>query len=644
MGYIPNLIARMNSLGSFLRIQNSRLGRTFIVRWNYKSEYILLFFVFGYFGWGTTNGLVSFFSVPNLLTSITLGLSLAIIFRRRHRNVHLIRVHINLGMIVAFVGFLGLGITVNLRMLTNSLTLDEVAYAWASQLQSYVIALKLSSFLPAYLQEFNSRLVLQFISIILLGCIVIAITLLLRLKSDLLFMVVAVIATFTFRLIVQFLGGTNSPNSPLSSLWYFTTSSLFGINHLTFRLSSSALFAALATFVLYSYAKLNRPSLSVGILAAFLIYTTPLLINMSISVEIATWTFILTAIVLLKLAENNFVFTNNILLLIAVGYYLRVNIIILMVTSFLCILLSSRNSTKEEFSRIFHYVILILPGLVPVLTGRFANKISNEGFNVNDVLKNLGNTYTAIEQSGSTLYLFVGVLLITFMLIKKKSRLFGAVWFFLNMLFFLVLNSSGLTLQSKYIIEYLFPLVVTVGSWFSFKQNCFGTFLKKTFITALILINIAGVFLSNRVLDNFRNTYDLMHGAVGETYSSLPFLPLPYRETFSYLKDRDIKGCFNSGIVYSSFPEVLEGLSLAEVSKQRDVRSNFLAAQSKIGESWSTLSSESLGLAQIDCVILGSIDSQGFISDKLSSEGWTLIARFRDAKYGTSVDVLKLLS
>jgi hypothetical protein len=233
---------------------------------------------------------------------------------------------------------------------------------------------------------------------------------------------------------------------------------------------------------------------------------------------------------------------------------------------------------------------------------------------------------------------------IAFILLKKKSRLFLAVWFFLNILFYIVLNSSGLTLQSKYIIEYLFPLVVTVGAWVSFKQNSFGTFLKKTSITALILVNIAGLFTSDRVLNNFRNTYDLMHGAVGETYSSLPFLPLPYRETFSYLEERNINGCFNSGIVYSSFPEVLEGLSLAEVSKQREVRSNFLAAQSKIGESWSTLSSESLKLAQIDCVILGSIDSQGFISDKLSSEGWTLIGRFRDPKYGTSIDVLKLPS
>jgi hypothetical protein len=644
MGVIPNLRARVISLASSLTIQNLQLGKTFVLEWNYKSEYILFFFVFGYFGWGTTDGLNTFFSVSNLFTIIVLGFSFVVIFRRRVQNIHHICVHINLGMILAFFGFLALGITVNLQILTNSLTLDEVAYGWASQLQSYVIALKLSSYMPEFLLDFDSRIVLQLIALTILGFIVFAVRVLLKLKSNILFVVVIFIATFIFRLIVQFLGGANSPNSPLSSLWYFTTSSLFGINNFTFRISTSVLFAALATYISYSYVKINRNPLFAGILVGFLIYSTPLLNVMSVSVEIATWTFFVTVMVFLKLAANNFTFTNNMLLLMAVGYYLRVNIIILLISCILSILLSKRSSSKAEFSRLFHYVILILPGLVPVFTGRFMNKIGNEGFSVDDVVTNLGNTYTAIEQSGSRLYLYIGMTMMAIILLKQKSRLFLAVWFFLNILFFIALNSSGLTLQSKYVIEYLFPLVVTVGAWVSFKQNSFGTLLKKTFIAALMLVNIAGVFTSDRVLDNFRNTYDPMHGAVGETYSSLPFLPLPYRETFSYLKDRNINGCFNSGIVYSSFPEVLEGLSLAEVSKQRDVRSNFLAVQSKIGESWSTLSSESLRLAQIDCVILGSIDSQGFISDKLSGEGWTLIARFRDPKYGTSVDVLKLLS
>ena len=216
--------------------------------------------------------------------------------------------------------------------------------------------------------------------------------------------------------------------------------------------------------------------------------------------------------------------------------------------------------------------------------------------------------------------------------------MFIVTWVALNFLFFIILNSSGLTLQSKYVIEYLYPIVLSAGSLFVFRR----IFLRKAIVISLVLLNLFGLSISTQVIENFRNSYDPMYGVVGETYSSIPFLPLPYREAFIYLRENKIEDCFNTGIVYSSFPEVLEGLSLANVSKQRNIRTDFLASQLKLGESWATVSSESLRLSQIECVILGSINSQGLISRKLENEGWTVIANFRDLKFGTLIQVLTL--
>ena len=613
----------------------------FTVGWNFRYTLILFFLVFGYYGWGTTSGLSNILSVSNSITTLALILcSIFFYLKRQDFNSHFQgSIRVDFGFFMTAFAFLLFGIFINYTFFQRSLTVDETAYAWGSQLQSHTIVLKIAPFLPLEVLSFNSGLLLQMVSILIFFFGFLFFRILLRIRSDLSFLLITLIATLIIRIGIQYLGGFNGPNSPLANVWYFITSTFLGLRNITYRFSSLTIFCLLASYLYRRIAGEAWVSKFIALLTPLLLFSIPLVNNMSLIVEISTWTFIVSVVVFVELIKNQFKISERVLIFLAITYYLRVTIITIFATILVHTVLSDGRRILQDKWRYIYSICIMLPGLAPVITGRLAERVSTSGNLFTDFKVSAQKSLNAVILSQSSWYLPILIASIIILISKKTSRKYILLLIFFDTVVFLGLNSPTLTNQSKYIIEYLFPLVFIIGFWPNLINLKNTKFVSCGLVVALLAINIYGFNAKHEVANSFSKVYDPMHGAIG-SYSVIPFSPFAYREAFEFIKNRNLEPCFNAGVVYSSFPEILEGLSLAQVVHSSQIRSDFLAVQARMNEDWTTISYQSILDSKIDCVILGAVQNQGAAVQELEVNGWGLVAKFKDTTYGTVVYIM----
>lgn len=623
-------------------LQKSGDTTAFSLNWSYRYTVLLFMFVFGYYGWGTTSGITNLLDLPNILTVFTLIFSSALLhLRREDFNSYFQKpIKINFGFLaIALFSFL-FGIIINYKFLSNSLTVDETAYAWFSQLQTYVITLKIALLLPTQILEINSAFIMQGISIFILLTGLFLLRFLVKIRSDFKFLIIALSLTFLLRGLVQYSGGANGPNSPLSSLWYFTTSSIFGLHNLTYRFSSLAVFCCLSA---YLYWRIRGDSLSSKInalLTSLLLFSIPLVSTMSFIVEIANWTFFASVVLFVELARNRFLIDKKVLFFLAIAYYFRVNVITLIITVLLCALLAGYSDFfRDKWNYIYPFCI-ILPGLVPVIVGRLTDRLTGVGNLNTDISANLRNSISALSLSGSSLYLVIAISSIIILLLRNASRKYILFLITVDVMVFLGLNTPALTLSSKYIIEYLFPLVFVVGLW----PTLLGLENRKIFVMGVLItllaVNTYGFHTKSEIPIRFSKIYNSVNEAKGSATSVVPYSPLAIKEAFRFVHQAKLQPCFNAGVVYSSFPEILEGLPLSQIVTNKQIRKDFLEVQSRIGEDWTMISYESIHASDIKCVILGAVSNQLAVVQELKQNNWSLLGIFPDRNYDTMVYVM----
>ena len=628
---------------SFVRkkLQTQARKVVFAVGWNFRYTLILFLLVFGYYGWGTTSGLSTFFSLINFSTAVSLILCSVLFYVKRQdfNSRFQASIQIDFGFFMTAFAFLIFGIFVHYDFLQTSLTVDEVAYAWGSQLQSYVTVLKFAPFLPLEVLLLNSRLLLQITSILIFFFGFLLIRILLRIRSDFSFLLIILALTFFLRLGCQYLGGNSSPNSPLANIWYFIASTFLGPYNLSYRLASLAVFCFLAAYLFRQIAEESWVSKLIALLTSLLLFSIPLVSSMSSMLEIATWTFIVSVIVFVELIKFDFKISERILILIAITYYLRVNIITILATVLLYIAVTDGKKLLRDKSRVIYPICLVFPGLAPVVVGRLMGKLSNDGNLAVGLRENVLNSLDTIILSASSWYVLVVIISIIFLLSKNASRKYILLLLFFDIAVFFGMNSTTLTYNSKYTIEYLFPLVMIIGFW-----PVLINLRNRTFIYGLIIIllaiNVYGFNIKSEVPKSFRQAYDPVNGAISSGYGVVPFSPFAYREAFKFIKSENLEPCFNAGAVYSSFPEILEGLSLEQVVHNKQIRADFLTVQSHIDESWTTISYQSILASKIRCVILGALENQGAAAQELKSNGWEIVEKFENPAYGTMVYIM----
>lgn len=639
LNQISGISSKNLSDQDLMKFRSFGTKKIFVIKWNDRSVLALFFFTFGFYGWGTTPGLNSINSLTNLSTIFTLLISSLIIYLQRSKFNSYFHgsLRIEVSHLLSIIVFLIIGVAFNVKSLNRSLTVDELAYAWSSQLHAYVLASKIDSLYPSFIGNIDSRYVLQSLSFLIIIILALFFLLLSRLKTDLGFYFSLVLSTLAARLLIQSGGGIDWPNSPLGHFWHFLFSSIFGITNTSFRVSNLLLFATIAT-VIYSYIS-DKTILRkfIGFLSGLLVYTVPLLNSLSTSLEIASWSLLFTLICFGRLLRNDFTFSFKLLFLISIGFYFRVNLIALFVALLVSILVVKKGYINENKWGFFLPTLIVLPGLCPIFFSRILGKLDTESPSLNDIGSNFENTIQAIFISGSGIYFLLFLFSVCAFLSRLKSSLFLVLYLFLQSFLFFVLNSPLISGSSKYLVELFFPFILIFGMLpvLSKRQKVWPIF--SIVFALLVFFTPYGLVKSQGIPNTFKSVYDPAKDAISSGFGVIPFTPFPYGEVFKIIGLKNDPLCLNAGVVYSELPRVLAGSTYSQVSSSMKLRSTFLEAQKDLGEDWRTVSLTSLSISNVKCVILGAVDQPMRIQSELMVGGWSTVGVFVDGVYGTKV-------
>ena len=614
---------------------------TLKIKLDFRLVLMINFLVFGFYGWGTTKGLSIFEDSTNLFVTLALVTTSTIIYltRESFSKYYPHPITLKLQYLILPVVLISINLIVNKTYITRSLTTDELAYSWVAQSQAYVILINLIKVSPYSVSNLTSSVLLHIISVLILVSLLLYMLALNKIKRDSIFFIVILLTTLLAREAVKQFGGNPSPNSPLSSIWYFLFSCIFGSQNFTFRLATISAFAFFFAYILTSSSVLSLNHRLNLFLVSLLHITIPFISHMSAIVEIANWNFLISVYVITYLLKSNFHVRPSLLIFLAIAFYVRVNTISLFISVLVIALIQSRKLGIEVKTSNLYSGLVIFPGLVYVLLSRFKGRVLSEGNFLNELQLNINNTTETIVSSRSIPY-FILALLFTGVLLKNRvSAIFIAVYHLVNVVLYLCLNTVTLSSLSKYQIEFLFPSALGFLLYIVIRQTFYTK--KQSVLVALLLVLLNSVAITDR--DNLTNSYKRYYHSdslAGSAFKVLTYEPHKYQESFKYLEARDILLCFNAGATYSVFPEIMSGQRLKTVLNNKEIRSEILKIQTDSGESWTTISDKTLTAAKVDCVILGAVDYQGEVVKSLVRNRWKIVKTFSDNLFGTQTFIL----
>jgi hypothetical protein len=597
--------------------------------------------MFGFYGWGTSGdrdhlfsrneytvlffllvAILSIYACRGLINSI---LSNGPILKLKHFSAFLI-------IFLVFILF-------SIQKLGRDLTGDELSYSLNSVEHSLGILNRIFEKLPLYIQNLSASRSIQITSLLIFLSMILFVKITFRIKKDLHFTLLIYIATVFTRTGISIAGGKDYPNSPLPSFASFITTSLFGVDGVVYRLTTLFIFATVATYILFCFSGFGKFGYIFAFLTLSLFITSPLLSYTITANEISNFTLAIGLVLVFALYRNKFVVKPEFLLLLSAAFYLRVNIIILFIA--FCLLHLYQNKNQISKFLMFYTLLfsLIAPGVLIVYNNRLSARISTESNFREEIAQNSINFVSALENSKSFFMFFLALISIIILALRKDSGLFVLLYVCLNFVLYFVINSSELTKEVKYLLEYLYPLSLGIGllTLITYEKK----FIVKICLTLLLLfVNLQGITDTKELKSDFVKAQTSTIQSMQGKDLFLSFKPIPYTQAFDYAKLYNLDDCFNSGVVYGVTPEIMAGYKLKDVHNLIDQRSNFLRVQSQLNEKWSSITPESASRSQIDCVIIGNVDGKKITLETFINAGWMLEAEFIDSDFGTESFIL----
>lgn len=614
----------------------------FNLRLSYRGIQILLFWIFGFYGWGVIQEKTLFAFSLNVIVSAVIILSMKLLFHHRK----FIEEKKSLGFVLRLPHLISaftitlITIAVHRSSLNSSLTLDEIAYAWAAQGHSYTIFFHVVSFFQLENSLWSSNFLIYFIAFLLISSFLAFCYFLFRLRNENTFLGCVIGATILFRVFFYSLSisGTGH-HSPLGFAWSWFFTSIFGLSNTSFRISTIFLHAFLATFILQRIKSVNLNDSLLKALSLSFLFTIPLLGSLSQAVEVANWSLLISVVVLIELIRTKFFPNSEQLLLFALLSYFRIDLAALFLAVLSSVIWKLRATPISAYFHVLPSLTVFIPGfIVTILTGVHDRDVE-EGF-VEHMLTNMHNAWLALNNSSSIYYLPAFILSVFILMKDSFSRLFVILLMLGYFGLFLVLNESTYSFSSKYLISWFFPLVVVAP--FLAKdllRNRWSTTLLISL--ALICSLFVGLNQTNSVKTRYREVYSPKYGAISSGYSVNPLTPFPYNEAFKYIKSQDALFCLNTGVVYSLLPEILSRFSIEYVHEMKLMRDRLHISQLNSGEDWSSISLGTLEDVGASCLVVGAIEKQSLILKELRDGGWFIVRKFSNPQFLTNVYVLK---
>lgn len=646
MSGIARRMSTFSPQAYLLNLKSYMEKEIFEIYLSYRFIQLILFWVFGLYGWGVVGGYSLSILALNFSTNAVIAISMVQIFRSQSyfQNLSRYRFALKIKYLIYLIIFSQAILIVNRAIVQAPLTVDEIAYAWAAQGHAYTLLFETAKLLGIETSNFPGNNFIHIISILLMSFCLVSFRVLAKIRSERFFIFVVLSSLLVLRVCISLLSSDGTGHhAPIAFTWTWALTSIFGFSSIVFRITSISLFAFLAVYLSCRIKYENRLQSLVIALTISLLFTAPLLRFMSQEVEVANWTFVLTIILFVELIRKKFLLSREQLVIFSLLTYVRIDIAFLMITLLLMILIKLRGNPRYALSYIMPTLIIILPGLFVYFILGIRDRTSE--FSASDVLlTNLQNALRALFDSKSFAYLPLFLLCFYWLLLKKESRLFAILVAVSYFVLFFVFNETSFSFSAKYLIEWYYPYVLLAPILISLSLKNSSLLPRCLLIMFLITANLFGVYNSSVIKDRYREVYSEYTGAISSGYSVLPFTPFAYDEVFDYIKARDNSMCLNVGAVYSMVPEILGGMQLDYLYTMRIKRNAFIDIQRKQNQDWASVTADSLMSANVSCVILGAVENQVEALSNLENNGWTIEKTFIDSEFGTSVHILSLLS
>lgn len=632
---------------SFKEISTKRIVT---LQWDSRLLLFLMFLVFGLYGWGTST--VNFNVLQNTLF---LCVILACIVLAYHGNsvsktwakkkfdflvMHLLQI-IFLWTLIVFT---------NLSWLTKSLSIDELAYSWLSNSHAYVILTRYSVFLPEALQTQSAANFLHLLSILVVGSLFVLVQLIRRIKRTWILITLVLVLVSLFRMGVLLQGASSAVNTPMPLAWLLFSSTFFGINDAGFRLGITFLMSLGLFVILHCWRGekwYRHPEAFLFVVIFLGIVGTH---RVGVMVEIASFGFIFNLVVLFLLANNNYSVQPWMFLFLAIIFYFRVPSVFLFLP-----LIFLRYLETRELKRIYHEMfvpgVVLLPGVLSVAVNRAIPSLFSNDTSGNSFEQSARNTLQVLLDTGMLFYL-LGPLILQVILhrrisMNKKFLAFIASYTASFIFVFIMLIPTQLSVGVKYTHEYFLPLVLLLV-FMAFKEIRTKVFpnakqvLRTSFQIMPIIVSLIllFVFQYSRLAYNQRELFKVANDTTIAAQKVFTVTPFDYQESYRFIEELRIKECINAGPTYSSFVDVLGGVSLGELLNARALRENFIIQQSLLAENWLTVSIESLEASGARCAIVGPLANRKELMQDLVESEWRVAWSSVDSMLGTETSVI----
>lgn len=605
---------------------------------SYRYIALVFLYIFGFYGWGVgvefrTNEIFKEVVIIFLVVS-----SILILYRKRNileREIYFsIKKKEFLTTTMLFVILLFL----NYWRFNDALTLDEIAYAWSSQLHSYVLLFKIAELNIGYLISVPSNILIQIIAALLLVLMILSVIILIRIRNEKKFLFTVFLLLFFLRLMVSHFGGGASQHAPLGYLYYFIFTSLLGTSTLVFRIATLVLFV-ISIHLMQLFLKNHIRNYPIFFTTILTIYSVPLIGNMLSMMEVSVWTYLVNSLVFVFLFSRKFQIPSSLVFFVSILTYLRMSILATLASLFIAYFVQNRRNI-QLYSRLGLPFVVALPAVVINVFERLASSDLESKALLYNLRENISNNVYAINTSASTIaFILACVMLVFHIIFRASSRIFIVTYFLSNSILFLLFTSPSISFNSKYLVEWYLPPLFLYTAWLCTRRLRSFQVLGVITVAFGLFIYLQN-YLTPKVVERFNEQYNMQKKSSIWAYGAIPRIPLAYEAAFEFLRNKK-DYCLSVGPVYSVFPEVLYGFEVKYLADLKELRARFLSSQSRYGESWLAVSNDSLEDAGVKCALIGFIENEKETIDDLLLNEWTIVKTFGYGKFNTTLYLMR---
>ena len=585
---------------------------------------LIIFFliIYGFFSYGPSvlnfQSIRSIDFIQRLLYECLLVICLTTIYQSKVlREKKLV---VNVRDITVSLLILIIIVLTNKELLQLSLTGDELAY---SQVIPDLFT-RLITKLPEGFNDVEFKYLINFIQL----CFLLVILSLNRciiknIKKSRLFVlistfsVIRVVSIISVNSQYQYLQSNSAVNNIFSFFWLSTGA---------IRLGSAAFFVFTAWKLFDLFGDKKSAQTMFKMFFTFLILQLPIFLDSLFVIDTTGYFIFIGGYILQKIAKRDNTNCSNLFLLICIGVSLRSSILIFIPMVAALLIRNKLNYRKSDFMPI----LLILP-FIENLLFRQALVLFNPNDQENDLILKFKTFVVSLK-------IFVGfqsisILVLTFAIIVLQGKNTNILLMYICSIcfFYIPMISHGASGFPKYPLEVFGPIILLGFSEFLryvLQRNIVSIFLSFLVGTSLLLS-------LNSMSHKFK--YDNIIKVNPYTgFENLPNTvinyPINLAGSFEYIRRNDFTDkCYNPGVTYGTFNELLEGYSFEEYEKANKLYTANILKGNEISNV----------IARNSCLVLSTNLDIAKFEKALNYEKWNLVFEDLTPKFKTKVQIWK---